>query len=137
MKIEYIDYGLDEKYLPRKKYANDAGMDVYLKETVVLNPHQTVNIALGFGLEVPKGFMMQLIERSSIALRGISTHISPIDSDYTGEIHLIMTNLTDNQIILEEGDRISQLVMIPITYFEIIKEKLERRETNGLGSSGR
>ena len=137
MKIEYIDYGLDEKYLPRKKYANDAGMDVYLKETVILNPHQTVNIALGFGLEVPKGFMMQLIERSSIALRGISTHISPIDSDYTGEIHLIMTNLPDNQIILEEGDRISQLVMIPITYFEIVKEKIERRETNGLGSSGR
>ena len=137
MKIEYIDYGLDEKYLPRKKYANDAGMDVYLKETVILNPHQTVNITLGFGLEVPKGFMMQLIERSSIALRGISTHISPIDSDYTGEIHLIMTNLTDNQIILEEGDRISQLVMIPITYFEIVKEKIERRETNGLGSSGR
>ena len=135
MKIEYIDYGA--KFIPTKKYPNDAGMDVYLNETICIHPHETVNIALGFGLQVPKCFMFQLIERSSIALRGLTTHISPIDPDYTGEIHLILTNLTDKQIILNEKERIAQLVMIPITYFEIIKEKLERRETNGLGSSGR
>ena len=135
MKIEYIDYGT--KFIPTKKYSSDAGMDVYLNETICIHPHETVNIALGFGLQVPKGFMFQLIERSSIALRGLTTHISPIDPDYTGEIHLILTNLTDKQIILNEKERIAQLVMLPITYFEITKENIERRNTNGLGSSGK
>lgn len=135
MKIEYIDYG--SKYLPTKKYVNDAGMDVYLNQNICIGAHKTVNIALGFGLHVPKGFMMQLIERSSIALKGISTHISPIDPDYTGEIHLILTNQTNDAILLKEKERIAQLVMLPIVYFEITKENIERRETNGLGSSGK
>lgn len=137
MKIKYIDYGLDKNLLPRKKYIHDAGMDVYLNDTIILAAHETKDIALGFGLEVPTGFMMQLIERSSIAKKGITTHISPIDPDYTGEIHLITSNLTDEEIMFEKGDRIAQLVMVPITYFEITKENIERRNTNGLGSSGK
>ena len=135
MKITYIDYGA--KYLPKKKYANDAGMDVYLNDNIVILPHETINIGLGFGLNVPIGYMFQLIERSSIAARGLTAHISPIDPDYIGEIHLILTNLTNESIVLNEKERVAQLVMIPIVYFEITKEKIERRENNGLGSSGK
>ena len=137
MKIQFIDYGLDENLLPRKKYVHDAGMDVYLNNDTLIKAHETVDIPLGFGLGVPTGFMVQLIERSSIAKLGITTHISPVDPDYSGEIHLIVTNLTNEDKSFTKGERIAQLVMVPIAYFEITKENIERRNTNGLGSSGK
>lgn len=137
MKIQYIDYGLDKDLFPKKNYEYDAGVDIFLNNKLNIKAHSTVCAPLGFGVKVPAGSMLQIIERSSIAKLGFITHQSPIDADYTGEIHLIITNLTNNNMTFSKGQKIAQLVMTPITYFEIIEDNFERRNTNGLGSSGK
>lgn len=139
MKIKIIDFGY--KKLPFRAHANDAGADVHVclpagEETIGIYPHQTVKIPLGIGLELPDGYMACVFPRSGLSARGIVCELPPIDSGYRGEIHAIVTNCSNTKYIVHEGDRIGQLVVMPIVIPDFITEDIEQRGSGAFGSTG-
>jgi len=133
--IKLIKYKEYKK--PFRAHYNDAGADVFSPEEYILQPHTTVKIPLGFGVEIPDGFMGVIFPRSSYAANGIVAEHPPIDSGYRGEIHCIVTNMSDEPFGIGTGDRIGQLVIIPIVIANFVENLSEERHVNGFGSSGK
>jgi dUTP pyrophosphatase len=138
MKIKLIKFehdGVDFK-APFRAHENDAGADVYSAIDVVIPPHTTVKIPLGFGIELPDGFQGNIYPRTGMASKGIVTEMPPVDSGYRGEIHAITSNLTDEPQHIEAGTRIGQLVITPIVLADFIDYDIKQRGTAGFGSTG-
>lgn len=135
MRIKIIDFGL--KNPPKRAHANDAGADVFAEETYVVKKGRTVKIPLGFGLKIPDGFAGFIYPRSSLSAKGVVCELPPIDSGYRGEIHAIVSNLSDNDYTINKGDRIGQLVIMPIIIADFSKDSYPDRGTGAFGSSGR
>jgi len=135
MKIKLIEF--EGFKAPTRAHYNDAGADVYAKKRTILFGNSTEKIPLGFGVEIPNGFMGLVLPRSGLSSKGIFTQAAPIDSGYRGEIHAITTNTTSPKYIIEEGDRIGQLVIIPIVLADFTTEDLENRGNQGFASTGK
>ena len=135
MKLKIIDYGY--KTIPYRAHVNDAGADVYLLERTILREGETKALRLGFGLEIPIGYLGAIYPRSGHAKRGIISQIPPIDSGYTGEIHAIITNTTNTNVTLEEGERVGQLVIYPIAIVDFQLEQQVQRGNNAFNSTGK
>lgn len=136
MKIKLIRFSEDARQ-PLRVHYNDAGADVYSPIRIVIHPHATVKIPLGFGLELPDGVMGVIFPRSSYASKGIVCEHPPIDSGYRGEIHAIVTNMTNDIFVINKFDRIGQLLVIPAIVCDFVEElETEERGKNGFGSSG-
>lgn len=138
MKIEVIKYSaLDlEDMIKESEYDNDAGVDIRLIEDLTIAPQSTVTVGCGFGLKLPTGVMAQIITRSSISKQNITIGNAPIDASYTGEIHMMVSNNSNKELSFKCGDRLAQLVIIPIITFKLV-DSLKLRGQNGLGSSGK
>lgn len=136
MKIKIIDYGYTT--LPCRAHYNDAGLDCYANEDFTVVSGKTVVVGLGFGLEIPDGYMATIRPRSSLNIKGIITQIGTIDSGYRGEIKaaFINTNRFDN-VEFHKGDKICQIVIEPVVIADLIEEDLEERGTGGFGSTGK
>lgn len=134
MKIKVIDFGYDK--LPKRAHENDAGADCYALEHHVIPPHTTIKIPLGFGLVLPDGYAAYIFPRSGLSVKGIVAELPPIDSGYRGEVHAILSNLTDKEYIVKTGDRIGQLVITPIVIVDFITEDIAERGTGAFGSTG-
>ena len=138
MKIKIIDYGY--KTLPFRAHANDAGADVHVclhdGEAIGIYPHQTVKIPLGIGIVLPDGYAAYVFPRSGLSSKGIVCELPPIDSGYRGEIHAIVTNCSDVKYVVRNGDRIGQLVVMPVVVADFITEDIEERGTGAFGSTG-
>lgn len=135
MKIKVIDFGVEQ--LPQRAFHNDAGNDVRSMEDLSIKPGETVKVPLGFGLELPDGYMGIIHPRSSMASQGLMSHNPPIDSGYKGEIHAIVTNVGNQVIFIEKGDRIAQLVVSPIVLADLTFELGDERGNGGFGSTGK
>ena len=136
MKIKLIKFDNYNK-APLRAHYNDAGADVYSTQDILLEPHTTIKIPLGFGLELPDGFMACIFPRSGLTSKGIISNIPPIDSGYRGEIHAIITNTTDNTYIINKNDRIGQLVILPIILCDFVEKLDNIRGEGGFGSTGK
>ena len=126
--------GLD---LPVYATAGAAGMDVLAAEDVVLPPGGRHAVATGFALAIPEGFEVQVRPRSGLALKhGISLPNTPgtIDSDYRGELKIIMINLGPEDFAIARGDRIAQLVLA--RWEEVAELDDTARGAGGFGSTG-
>lgn len=134
MKVRIIK-SRDDVKLPFRAHYNDAGADVYSLEDYILKPHTTIKVPLGFGIELPDGFQCNVYPRSGLSSKGIISQLPPIDSGYTGEIHAIITNTTDNQYIIKKDDKIAQLVVTPILLVDFVEYLGEERGANGFGST--
>lgn len=138
MKIKVIDFGY--KNLPKRAHDNDAGADVYARipdEVFQIDPHITVKIPLGIGLELPDGYMACVYPRSGLASKGIVCELPPIDSGYRGEIHVIVHNGSDEPFVVKNGDRIGQLVVTPVVIADFVTEfESEERGAAAFGSTG-
>lgn len=137
MKKLYIKKVRDVKS-PTRAHKWDAGLDLYLPEDFDISNDSNA-IPLGISIALPKGYMAQVIERSSIGKKGFIFAKSPIDSGYTGEIHLIIPNYSRLfKAAFKAGDKVAQLVITKIETPKI-KEVSELRETergsNGFGST--
>lgn len=124
--------------LPKKSHLPDSGLDCFMPESFTLNPFETKTIGLGIGIQVPEGFAGMLVPRSSIAERGLIIQTSVIDPDYTGEIHLIITNCSNTIISIEKYQRVCSLIIYNIlnVRLDIVYDfEVTERNTNGLGSS--
>lgn len=138
MRIKVIDFGYNK--LPERKHYNDAGADVSIclhdADTIAISPHGTVKIPLGFGLEIPDGYMACVFPRSGLSSRGITCELPPIDSGYRGEIHAIVHNGNDSVQVFKAGDRIGQLVVLPVIMADFVTSLDGQRGNNGFGSTG-
>ena len=136
MKIKLIDFR-GTGWCPERAHDNDAGADIFSTCAQVINPGQTKKIPLGFGLELPDGYAGFIFPRSGLSSKGIACELPPIDSGYRGEIHAIVTNNGSDRYEIKEGDRIGQLVILPIVIPEFTYLDSEKRGTGAFGSTGR
>lgn len=136
MKIKVIDYGYEN--LPKRAHANDAGADVYahVAESLAIPPQHTVKVPLGLGLVLPDGYMACVYPRSGLSTKGIVCELPPIDSGYRGEIHAIVTNVGHGTFMVNDGDRIGQLVITPCVIADFVTEEGPQRGDNAFGSTG-
>ena len=131
--------------LPLPAYATNgaAGMDVVAAEAATLAPGARAAIATGVAIAIPQGFEVQVRPRSGLALKhGITCLNTPgtIDSDYRGEVKVILANLGADPFEIARGDRIAQLVPAPVqraVLDEVASLDDTDRGTGGFGSTGR
>ena len=128
--------------LPDYASAGAAGMDVVAAETLTIRPGSRHAVATGFAMAIPVGFEVQVRPRSGLALKhGITCLNTPgtIDSDYRGEIKVILANLGDEPFVVNRGDRIAQLVPAAVqraTFAEVATLDETARGAGGFGSTG-
>jgi dUTP pyrophosphatase len=128
--------------LPAYATEGAAGMDVLAAEDVTLKPGERWPVATGLALAIPPGYEIQVRPRSGLALKhGISVPNSPgtIDSDYRGELKVILINHGDKPFEVVRGDRIAQLVLGPVvraTWLKVDELDDTARGEGGFGSTG-
>ena len=151
MKIKLIKFR-EDLIKPTRAHYNDAGIDCYAQEDItldalygrvsVLYPIARVAsfptlIPLGFGLEVPDGYMATIRPRSSYNVKGVISQIGTIDSGYRGEIKAVLINLTDKNIEIKKGEKICQIVIEPVILADFVEELANDRGEGGFGSTGK
>lgn len=130
--------------LPAPAYATDgsAGMDICAAESLILRAGNRAAVATGFAFAIPDGFEIQVRPRSGLALKnGITCLNTPgtIDSDYRGEVKVILANLGADDFTIKKGDRIAQIVLAPVQRASMIEvDSLDEtaRGAGGFGSTG-
>ena len=137
--ISVVRVGSVEMPLPKYQTPGAAGMDVHAatSEPVTLEPLERKMFPTGISVAIPPGFEIQVRPRSGLAAkRGITVINTPgtIDSDYRGEIGIVLVNLSPERAVVEPGDRIAQLVVAKVerARFDLV----ESLETTGRGAGG-
>lgn len=136
MKIKLIDFGVPESRRPFRPHGNDAGADVYMPYDCTLQPGEIAKVPLGFGIEVPDGYAGYVFPRTSMAVKGLVCELPPVDSGYRGEIHAIISNVSNQTQELSKGSRVGQLVITPVVIADFVTDLGAERGTGGFGSTG-
>ena len=129
--------------LPARASDHAAGLDVVAAEDVTLQPGERHAVATGFAIEIPRGYEVQVRPRSGLAIKhGITCLNTPgtIDSDYRGEVKVILINLGQEPFEIRRGERIAQLVPAPVLradFIEVGELGGTQRGSGGFGSTGR
>lgn len=143
VKVKIINQSGNE--LPQYATIGSAGMDIraYLKDTVALKPLERILVPTGLFIELPEGYELQIRPRSGLAIKhGITCLNTPgtIDSDYRGEIRIILINLSSEVQYIQNGDRIAQAVLSKVRKirWKLVTEinNTERNE-GGFGHTGK
>lgn len=137
MKIRLIDFGVSKEHCPFRPHENDAGADVYVPFDCTLKPGDIIKIPLGFGLEIPDGYAGYVFPRSSLAVKGLVCELPPIDSGYRGEIHAIVSNVSNIRQTIKKDTRIGQLVITPVIIADFVPDFGTERGTGSFGSTGK
>lgn len=134
----------NEVLTPKYETPGSSGMDIaaFIDEDIIINSGDKALIPTGFSLSTPEGYEVQIRPRSGLAIKkGITILNTPgtIDSDYRGEIKVVLINLSKDKFTVKNGERIAQMVVCPIVQVGI-EEVKELPETNrgvgGFGSTG-
>lgn len=125
--------------LPEYGTVDSAGMDLraWLESPVTLQPMQRVLVPTGVSIELPRGYECQIRPRSGLALKkGITVLNTPgtIDADYRGEIGVILINLSDQPFVIENGERICQMVVA--NYSKVEWEAVSSLQDTARGAGG-
>ena len=134
----------DGATIPLYKTAGAAGADLCAKvsQPLTIKAGKFAMVPTGLFFEIPEGYEVQVRPRSGLAAKnGVTVLNTPgtIDSDYRGEIKVILVNLSDTDFVINNGDRIAQMIVAPVTQAEfIVSDKLSETErgTGGFGSTG-
>ena len=143
VRIRRLPHGADIE-LPSYATEGAAGADVRSAEPgpLVIEPGQRAAVPTGLVFEIPRGWEIQVRPRSGLAWRqGLTVVNAPgtIDSDYRGEVKVLMVNLGSEAVVVERGDRVAQLVLAPVhraTYSEVEALSETDRAEGGFGSTG-
>ena len=127
--------------IPTRAHPTDSGMDICSIENVWLDAGQVKTVSTGIGAVIPKGYELQVRPRSGLSSKGIWAAFGTVDEGYRGEIKVMLTNITLFEYMVARGDRIAQLVLVPVvrpTIEECEKptEQTDRGES-GFGSTGK
>ncbi len=129
--------------LPSYETAGAAGMDLRAAvadgEPMVLSPGKRALVPTGFIFEIPDGYEAQIRPRSGLAFKhGITCLNTPgtIDSDYRGEVKVLLVNLGEEDFVIERGMRIAQMVVAPVTQVALVETGLAGTTARGAGGFG-
>lgn len=142
--VKVICKAENKDFLPVYSSAEAAGADLKacIQEDIVLKPGQRYLVPTGLSIQLPAGYEAQIRPRSGLAIKhGISLVNTPgtIDSDYRGEVKIIMINLGSEDFVIKRGDRIAQMVIAPVTHgMFAMADSLDAtdRGAGGFGSTG-
>lgn len=137
--IQRLDDGLP---VPAHAHPGDGGVDLCARDAARLEPGERAAVATGIAIAIPVGFAGLVAPRSGLAARhGISVVNGPglVDSGYRGEIRVVLVNLSTDPFEIERGDRIAQLVVVPVAvqdFVEVAELPVSSRGSGGFGSTG-
>jgi dUTP pyrophosphatase len=129
-----------EATLPTRAHPDDAGLDLYCLEDALIAPQHGKSVRTGIAIALPQGYFAQVADRSSMAKKGIKTAGGVIDTGYRGEIHIVLWNLSSEEIRIARGERIAQLLILPVAtpaVREVTALDATARGAKGFGSSGK
>ena len=134
-----------EVNIPEYKTNGSSGLDLeaFIEKDVVVKPYETVLVPTGLSVAIEEHLEIQIRPRSGLAARNNITVLNTpgtIDSDYRGELKVILINLGNEDFIIQKGDRIAQMVICPVikTEFKIVNELPKTlRGSGGFGSTGK
>lgn len=142
--MEIIDVkcvALEGAVVPEYKTTGAAGADVcaFLQEPVVIKSGKFAMVPTGLFFEIPEGYEIQVRPRSGLAAKnGVTVLNTPgtIDSDYRGEVKVILINLGEKDFVINNGDRIAQLIISPVTQAKFHKVEVLSQTERGVGGFG-
>ena len=131
--------------IPEYKTSGSSGLDLeaFIEKDLVVKPYKTVLVPTGLSVAIEEHLEIQIRPRSGLAARNNITVLNTpgtIDSDYRGELKVILINLGNEDFIIQKGDRIAQMVICPVikTEFKIVNELPKTlRGSGGFGSTGK
>ena len=130
--------------IPKYETGGSSGMDIaaHITDNIIINPGDKALVSTGFSMAIPRGYEIQIRPRSGLAAKKNITVLNTpgtIDADYRGEIKVILINLGKEKFVIENGDRIAQMIVCPVVQvnLEEVKELSgTERGTGGFGSTG-
>lgn len=122
--------------LPKYAHPGDVGMDLYAMETVVVEPMEHIRIYHGFALEFEEGYAAVVKDKSSISKAGLTQMGGVFDAGYRGEYNTHLVNLSDKPYTIEEGDKVSQLIIYPVVIAELEEAETLSDSDRGEGAFG-
>ena len=136
MKLKVINYGT--LFYPQRAHHNDSGADCFARTDVIIPAGKVAKVPTGVGVELPDGYDIVVHSKSGLSTKGIWSSNAPVDAGYTGEIHAILYNTTDQDFEIHAGDKIGQFVVRPVIYAEFVSGfGEEARGDKGFGSTGK
>jgi dUTP pyrophosphatase len=126
--------------LPTKAYKDDGGFDLYSRDTRLIRPHTSCTFDTGVHIQIPEGMVGFLKSKSGLNVKHSIQSEGVIDCGYTGSIVVKLYNNSDNDYTVNAGDKITQLVLLPIPTIKLTTVHTldeSERGTEGFGSSGR
>lgn len=123
--------------IPSYAHKGDAGFDLYVPEQVVMNAGDRKTIPLGIAIEIPDGYVGLMFDKSSLSHKyGLKTFGNVIDSGYRGEIHAGLINQSGQTQILEAGQKIIQMLIMPVETVQIVEADTLSDSERGDGAFG-
>lgn len=141
MKMRIKRIGEHDLPIPKRATEGAAGFDLQAVESKVIHANRMVAVSCGFAIEIPYGCVGIVFPRSGLAFNhGVQLfNIGVIDSDYRGEVRVLLYNADDDEYCIEKGDRIAQLVILPMPIIKPVEvDELDEtgRGERGFGSTG-
>jgi len=126
--------------LPLYGHKGDAGMDLFSSMEYVLQKSEVFAVPTGISVEIPKGYVGLIWDKSGVSLKGAHRLAGVVDAGYRGEIKVVMVNLGKDPFVIDKGMKIAQLLIQPVVEAEVVEvEDLEdsSRGEGGFGSTGK
>lgn len=139
--METINVKLLNKHAiaPTRAHSWDAGLDLYASEDVPYKPDTIVTVSTGVAMAVPVGYVGLVRDRSSVSKQGLKVTAGVVDAGYTGEIGVVILNLSNQHGCIRKGQKIAQILLLPVsTPLVAVVDELpsSTRGDKGFGSSG-
>ena len=125
--------------LPERAHPTDAGADLFALGSYEIYPGEQKLVDTGIAVKIPENFVGLIYNRSSQGKRGITIphSVGVIDSDYRGNLKVLLKNISEDPYLIQEGDRIAQLVIQPVQLVDFVDSWNDtQRGTGGFGSTG-
>jgi dUTP pyrophosphatase len=123
--------------IPSYAHYGDAGFDLYVPESITIKSGERKSIPIGIAMEIPDGYTGLLLDKSGLSHKhGLKSFGGVIDSGYRGEVHAGIMNLSDKDYTLEAGDKIIQMLIMPVMTVDIEESNSLSESERGAGAFG-
>jgi dUTP pyrophosphatase len=128
---------IEDAKLPTHGHPGDAGMDFYASQTVIFKPNEQTRVPTGVSIEIPEGFVGLIWDKSSISFnKGLKIMGGVIDAGYRGEIFMSLFNTSRNEVVLEKGDKVAQMLIQRFEHCDILEVDELSTTIRGEGREG-
>ncbi len=125
----------DNAIIPKSMHKGDAALDIYSCIDINIQPGERVLIDTGISMAIPQGYFGNIRDRSGLAVKhGLHTMAGVVDSNYRGEIKIVIINLSKEEYSVKQGDRVAQMIIQEVN--EIVLEEVEDLDSTERGGGG-